>query len=45
MLSVAIIGGGFGGIGAALMLRRAGYADATVFERSERVGVVWHHNT
>ena len=45
MLSVAIVGGGFGGIGAALMLRRAGYPDATVFERSERVGGVWHHNT
>ena len=45
MLSVAIVGGGFGGIGAALMLRRAGYADATVFERAERVGGVWHHNT
>ena len=45
MLSVAIVGGGFGGIGAALMLRRAGYTDATVFERSERVGGVWHHNT
>ena len=27
------------------MLRRAGYPDATVFERSERVGGVWHHNT
>jgi cation diffusion facilitator CzcD-associated flavoprotein CzcO len=27
------------------MLRRAGYADVTVFERGERVGGVWHHNT
>ena len=43
--SVAIVGGGFGGIGAAEMLRRAGYRDATVFERAERVGGVWHHNT
>ena len=45
MTSVAIVGGGFGGIGAAAMLRRAGYPDATVFERAERVGGVWHHNT
>jgi cation diffusion facilitator CzcD-associated flavoprotein CzcO len=27
------------------MLRRAGYGDVTVFERGERVGGVWHHNT
>ena len=27
------------------MLRRAGYDDVTVFERAERVGGVWHHNT
>src|SRR5262245_33876680 len=27
------------------MLRRAGYDDVAVFERGERVGGVWHHNT
>jgi cation diffusion facilitator CzcD-associated flavoprotein CzcO len=43
--SVAVVGGGFGGIGAAALLRRAGYEDVTVFERAERVGGVWHHNT
>jgi cation diffusion facilitator CzcD-associated flavoprotein CzcO len=43
--SVAVVGGGFGGIGAAAMLRRAGYEDVTVFEKAERVGGVWHHNT
>ena len=32
-------------MGAAVILRRAGYADVTVFERGERVGGVWHHNT
>jgi cation diffusion facilitator CzcD-associated flavoprotein CzcO len=32
-------------VGAAAMLRRAGYDDVTVFERGERVGGVWHHNT
>ncbi len=45
MPSVAVVGGGFGGVGAAVMLSQAGYADLTVFERGERVGGVWHHNT
>jgi cation diffusion facilitator CzcD-associated flavoprotein CzcO len=27
------------------MLKRAGYHDVTVFERSDRIGGVWHHNT
>lgn len=43
--SVAIVGGGFGGVGAATMLKREGYEDITVFEKGERVGGVWHHNT
>jgi cation diffusion facilitator CzcD-associated flavoprotein CzcO len=43
--SIAVVGGGFAGVGAAAMLRRAGYEDVTVFERGERVGGVWHHNT
>ena len=43
--TVAIVGGGFGGIGAAVMLRREGYDDITVFERSERLGGVWQANT
>ena len=43
--SIAVVGAGFGGIGAATMLRRAGHDDVTVFERGERVGGVWHHNT
>jgi cation diffusion facilitator CzcD-associated flavoprotein CzcO len=43
--SIAIVGGGFGGVGAAVMLRREGYEDVTVFEKGERVGGVWHHNT
>ncbi|HEX4186259.1 MAG TPA: NAD(P)/FAD-dependent oxidoreductase [Solirubrobacteraceae bacterium] len=43
--SIAVVGGGFGGVGAAVMLRRAGYEDITVFERGERVGGVWNHNT
>jgi cation diffusion facilitator CzcD-associated flavoprotein CzcO len=43
--SVAVVGGGFGGVGAAVMLGREGYEDVTVFEKGERVGGVWHHNT
>ena len=43
--SVAVVGGGFGGVGAAVMLRQAGYEDVTVFERGERVGGVWNDNT
>jgi cation diffusion facilitator CzcD-associated flavoprotein CzcO len=42
---VAVVGGGFGGVGAAAMLKRAGYEDVTVFERGDRLGGVWHHNT
>jgi cation diffusion facilitator CzcD-associated flavoprotein CzcO len=45
MTSVAVVGGGFGGVGAAVMLHRAGHDDVTVFERGERIGGVWHHNT
>jgi len=43
--SVAIVGGGFGGVGAAAMLRREGYEDVTVFEKGDRVGGVWRANT
>jgi cation diffusion facilitator CzcD-associated flavoprotein CzcO len=45
VVSVAIVGGGFGGVGAAALLKRAGYTDVTVFERSERIGGVWNDNT
>ncbi|HEV2814581.1 MAG TPA: NAD(P)/FAD-dependent oxidoreductase [Solirubrobacteraceae bacterium] len=43
--SIAVVGGGLAGVGAAVMLRRAGHRDVTVFERGDRVGGVWHHNT
>ncbi|MEA2348548.1 MAG: hypothetical protein QOG62_2335 [Thermoleophilaceae bacterium] len=43
--SVAIVGGGFGGVGALVMLKRAGYQEVTVFEKGDRVGGVWNHNT
>jgi cation diffusion facilitator CzcD-associated flavoprotein CzcO len=43
--SIAVVGGGFGGVGAAAMLKREGYEDVTVFEKGERIGGVWQHNT
>lgn len=43
--SIAIVGGGFGGLGAAAMLKREGYEEVTVFEKGERVGGVWQANT
>jgi cation diffusion facilitator CzcD-associated flavoprotein CzcO len=45
MPSVAVVGGGFGGVAAVVMLHRAGYEDVTVFEKGERVGGVWNDNT
>jgi cation diffusion facilitator CzcD-associated flavoprotein CzcO len=42
--SFAIVGGVFAGVGAAVMLRREGYQDLTVFERGDRIGGVWHYN-
>ena len=36
--SIAVVGGGFGGVGAAVMLSREGYHDVTVFEKSDRIG-------
>jgi cation diffusion facilitator CzcD-associated flavoprotein CzcO len=32
-------------VGAAVLLVRAGYPDVTIFERGERLGGVWAHNT
>lgn len=43
--SVAIVGAGFAGVGAAVLLQRAGYPEITVFERAEQVGGVWEHNS
>jgi cation diffusion facilitator CzcD-associated flavoprotein CzcO len=44
-ISVAVVGGGIGGIAAATMLKRAGYDNVTVFERNAGLGGVWHANT
>jgi cation diffusion facilitator CzcD-associated flavoprotein CzcO len=42
---VAIIGAGFGGLGAAIRLREEGFDDLVVLERNESVGGTWWHNT
>lgn len=44
-LSFGIIGSGFGGIAAAIELRRAGYDAITIFERAGDLGGVWRENT
>ncbi|WP_102144452.1 flavin-containing monooxygenase [Mycobacterium hubeiense] len=41
---VAIIGGGIGGLGAAIQLRRNGYTAFTIFERADDIGGTWHTN-
>lgn len=43
--SVAIVGAGFGGLGLAVMLKRAGFTDFTIFERANDLGGVWRDNT
>ena len=45
MTRVAIVGTGFGGIGAAVRLKQAGVADLVLFERTDDVGGVWRDNT
>jgi cation diffusion facilitator CzcD-associated flavoprotein CzcO len=42
---VAIIGAGFGGIAAAVALRRIGVDDITIIERADGVGGTWRRNT
>jgi cation diffusion facilitator CzcD-associated flavoprotein CzcO len=43
--SVAIVGSGFSGLATAIGLKKAGYTDFIIFERSGGVGGVWQHNT
>jgi cation diffusion facilitator CzcD-associated flavoprotein CzcO len=44
-ISAIIIGAGFGGLAAAVELRRRGVEDVTLLERADRVGGVWRDNT
>ncbi|MEW2402752.1 NAD(P)/FAD-dependent oxidoreductase [Streptomyces sp. NPDC046862] len=42
---VAVVGSGFGGLGAAVRLRRAGVTDFVVLERADSVGGTWRDNS
>ncbi len=42
---VAIVGSGFGGLAAAIALRRAGVEQVTIYERAEALGGTWRDNT
>jgi cation diffusion facilitator CzcD-associated flavoprotein CzcO len=44
MPAIVIIGAGFGGIGMAIALKKAGFHDFVVLEKSEDLGGTWHHN-
>lgn len=41
---IAIIGAGFGGVGTAVRLKKAGHGNFTIFERAERAGGCWLYN-
>jgi cation diffusion facilitator CzcD-associated flavoprotein CzcO len=44
-LRIGIVGAGFGGIGLAILLKRAGFSAITLFERGPAVGGTWRDNT
>lgn len=43
-MRVVIVGSGFGGLAAAIELRRQGFTDVTVLERAPGIGGTWHYN-
>ena len=43
-VSAVIVGAGFGGLAAAIELRRHGFTDVTVLERAPGIGGTWHYN-
>jgi cation diffusion facilitator CzcD-associated flavoprotein CzcO len=42
---VVIVGAGFGGVAAAIELKRHGFDDVTILERSNGLGGTWFHNS
>jgi len=44
-MRIIIIGGGFGGIGLGIALKKAGIQDFVILERAQDVGGVWRDNT
>jgi cation diffusion facilitator CzcD-associated flavoprotein CzcO len=43
-LDVAVIGSGFGGLGAAIALRKRGVTNISIFERANELGGTWRDN-
>ncbi len=43
-LEAVVVGAGFGGIGAAIQLRRLGYDNFVILEREDDLGGTWHVN-
>ena len=41
---VVIVGAGFGGLAAAIEIKRHGFTDVTVLERAPGIGGTWHYN-
>ncbi len=44
-LKAVVVGAGFGGIAAAIELRKHGISDVTILERAPHLGGTWWHNT
>lgn len=44
-VDVAVVGAGFGGLGAAVRLQKAGFTDFLVFDEGDDVGGTWRDNT
>jgi cation diffusion facilitator CzcD-associated flavoprotein CzcO len=44
-VDVVIVGAGFGGIGAAVQLKRLGYENIAILDRDSDLGGTWHVNT
>ncbi len=44
-VKIAVIGGGFSGLGMAIQLKGDGVEDFVVLERAQDVGGTWHHNS
>ena len=44
-LPIVIVGSGFGGIGMAIQLKKAGIHSFTIIERGDEIGGTWRDNT